>query len=209
VPSRSEACLPDAGFIFACFNNSYKFTPELFDVWMRLLRAIEGSVLWLGGANPAATDNLKGEAELRGVDPQRLIFAPWVNEPDRHLARLSLADLFLDTLPYNAHATAADALLSGLPVLTCRGMTFAGRIAASLVEACELSELVARDLAAYEAIALSLARDPDTLRALKERLAAVRQTNPMFDTAAYATKLESAFAALRAAPTPSSFRRTA
>lgn len=200
--SRSEAALPESGFVFACFNNSYKFTPEFFDIWMRLMREIEGSVLWLSAANAAAMRNLKREAELRGVDAGRLIFAPFLAEPGRHLARLAAADLFLDTLPYNAHATAADALYAGLPVLTCRGTTFAGRAAASLLHAAGLAELVTDNAEAYEHLALILARDPYRVREIRAKLAAARNTQPLFDTAAYAAKLESVLLALRKAFAP-------
>ncbi len=209
APSRSEAGLPETGFVFACFNNAYKFTPELFDIWMRLLRNMDGSVLWLSSAGTAARHNLQREAELREIDPARLIFAPYVSEPERHLARLGLADLFLDTLPYNAHATAADALLAGLPVLTCKGKTFAGRVAASLLCAAGLPELVTPDLVAYETLALTLARDSLALDSIRARLADARQTQPIFDLAGYATRLEAAFSALRNSPATGSFVSTA
>ena len=141
-PTRREAGLPDAAFVFASFNNSYKFSPELFDVWMRLLQRIEGSVLWLSAVNQAAARNLRREAERRGVDPQRLIFASFLPRSEDHLARLRLADLVLDTLPFNAHVTAADALWAGVPLLTCKGTTFAGRVAASLLTAAGVPELI-------------------------------------------------------------------
>jgi protein O-GlcNAc transferase len=149
--------LPEAGFIFCCFNNNYKISPQIFDVWMRLLMACPGSVLWLLGDNPYAILNLRREAAARGVAPERLVLAPRVPNED-HLARHRLADLFLDTLPVNAHATASDALWAGRPFLTCMGNTFAGRVAASLLRAVGMPELVASSLAEYEAIALSLAR---------------------------------------------------
>jgi len=191
-PARGQAGLPELGFVFACFNNSYKFSPELFDVWMRLLHAVEGSVLWLSAANPAAMDNLKREAQIRGIDPARLILAPFVAKSEDHLARIGMADLFLDTLPYNAHATAADALWAGLPVLTCRGATFAGRVAASLLHAAGLPELITETLEAYEALALRLARDRAQLANLKSKLASNRSTHPFFDTARFTRNLESA-----------------
>jgi predicted O-linked N-acetylglucosamine transferase (SPINDLY family) len=197
APSRSEAGLPETGFVFACFNNTYKYTPELFDIWMRLLRNVSDSVLWLSVGNAAASRNLRREAELRHVDPARLIFAPYISEPERHLARLGLAQLFLDTLPYNAHATAADALLAGLPVLTCRGKTFAGRVAASLLCAAGLPELVTDDLAAYEEIALGLARDSEAVHAIKVKLAEARHAQPLFDTAAYTRNIEAICAGIR------------
>ena len=125
-PSRRAAGLPETGFVFASFNNSYKFSPELFDIWMRLLRATEGSVLWLSAVNPAAARNLSQEAEARNIDAGRLVFAPFLARSEDHLARLTLADLFLDTLPYNAHATAADALLAGLPAPHLQGKHLRG-----------------------------------------------------------------------------------
>ena len=201
IPSRAAAGLPDNAFVFACFNNSYKLTPEMFDIWMRLLHQIERSVLWLSPANPAAMRNLQHEAEIRKVDPHRLIFARYVGEPEQHLARLAAADLFLDTLPYNAHATAADALLAGLPVITCKGRTFAGRVAASLLHAAGLPELVTNDLAGYEQLALTLARDSEAMRACRQKLAAARQTEPLFDTAGYATRLSDLLVLLGRSPT--------
>src|SRR5262249_55823566 len=127
APSRAAAGLPDRGFVFSSFNNSYKFSPEMLDVWMRLLLGVEGSVLWLPKSNEAAERNLKREAKARGVDVARVLFAPFVPDQADHLARLSLTGLFLDTLPYNAHTTTVDALWAGVPVLTCRGHAFPGR----------------------------------------------------------------------------------
>jgi predicted O-linked N-acetylglucosamine transferase (SPINDLY family) len=192
-PGRREAGLPETGFVFASFNNSYKFSPELFDIWMRLLHAVEGSVLWLSTPNPAAARNLMREAESRGGAAGRLIFAPFLARSDEHLARVGLADLFLDTLPYNAHATCADALLAGLPVLTCKGGTFAGRVAASLLNAAGLPELATESLADYEALALRLAREPARLAGLRAKLAASRATHPLFDTARFTRHLEAAY----------------
>jgi predicted O-linked N-acetylglucosamine transferase (SPINDLY family) len=193
APSRSEAGLPETGFVFASFNNSYKFSPPLFDIWMRLLQSVDKSVLWLSSMNAAAARNLAVEAQKRGVDPNRLIFAQFVPRVEDHLARLGVADLFLDTLPYNAHATAGDALFAGLPVLTCKGETFAGRVAASLLHATGLPELVTQSLDAYEALALRLASDPDMLANLKARLAQNRNTHPLFDTARFTRHLEAAY----------------
>ena len=193
TPDRREAGLPEQGFVFCSFNNTYKFTPEIFDVWMRLLRTLDGSVLWLPRSNEAAMRNLHSEAQQRGVASERVIFAPQVPRPEDHLARLRAADLFLDTLPYNAHATASDALWSGLPLLTCAGASFASRVAASLLHAAGLPELVVCSLEAYEAKALDLARDPERLRALRDKLARQRQSAPLFDTAAYTRDLESAY----------------
>jgi predicted O-linked N-acetylglucosamine transferase (SPINDLY family) len=207
--TRQEAGLPESGFVFACFNNTYKYSPEIFDIWMRLLRQIEGSVLWLSASDPIARRNLLREAELRQVDSGRLIFSSYVAEPGRHLARLGAADLFLDTQPYNAHATAADALLAGVPVLTCRGTTFAGRIAASLLTAAGLPELIAEDLGRYKETALKLARDEETLRGLKQRLAAAWHSQPFFDAPGYSTRLENLLASLSAPSAPRSFLSTA
>ena len=192
VPTRAEAGLPERGFVFACFNNSYKITPRVFDVWMRLLESIDGSVLWLLDDNPYATANLKREAESRGVFAGRLVFAPRMKFED-HLARHTLADLFLDTLPCNAHTTASDALWMGLPVLTVPGPTFAGRVAASIVSAAGLSELVASSLEAYEAMAVELVRNPEKLARLKDKLVRDRRSVPLFDTARFTRHLEAAF----------------
>ena len=193
TPSRAEVGLPRDGLVFCSFNNSYKFTPEIFDVWMRLLTAVEHSVLWLPMTNDSAVRNLCREAQARGVAPSRLVFAPFVESAAEHLARLKLADLFLDTLPYNAHSTASDALWAGVPVLTTAGDTFAGRVAASLLRALDLPELIADSLAAYEQLALRLAKDPAALRDLRARLARNRATSAAFDTARFTRNLESAY----------------
>jgi predicted O-linked N-acetylglucosamine transferase (SPINDLY family) len=160
---------------------------------MRLLRQVDGSVLWLKSLNPAATLNLRREAGARGVAPERLIFAPRVPRAEDHLARLRLADVFLDTTPYNAHATAADALWVGLPVVTCLGNTYPARVAASLLGAVGVPELVTRSLAEYEALALALAQDRERLTAIRARLATNRATAPLFDTARYTRNLEAAY----------------
>jgi predicted O-linked N-acetylglucosamine transferase (SPINDLY family) len=191
-PSRSEAGLPE-GFVFASFNSSCKFTPLLFDVWMRLLAAVEGSVLWLPQGNAAASRNLRREAVARGIAPDRLVFAPHVKAPENYLARLQFADLFLDTLPCNAHTTATDALWAGVPVLTCRGKTFAGRVAASLLSAIGIPELITESVPAYEALALRLAQNPSELAAIRSRLAANRLESPLFDTVPFTRNLERAF----------------
>jgi len=201
TPSRSEAGLPEKGFVFCSFNNSYKFTPELFDIWMRLLSRVEDSVLWLPEVNGAAVRNLRREAAARGIDEKRLVFAPFLASAEDHLARLRLADLFLDTLPYNAHTTAADALWAGLPVLTTPGSTFAGRVAASLLNATGLPELIAASLETYEAMALQLARDPKALAGIRAKLQRNRDTHALFDTARFTRNLEAAYARLYE-PTP-------
>ena len=193
VPSRAELQLPENGFVFCSFNQSYKIEPAIFGVWMRLLNAVEGSVLWLKDNDRTASDNLRREAAQRGVAPERLIFAPSVPNAADHLARQKQADLFLDTLHYNAHTTASDALWVGLPVLTCLGSTFAGRVAASLDRAVGLPELVTASLADYEALALRLAREPELLAAAKGKLATNRGSFPLFDTARFTRHLEAAY----------------
>jgi predicted O-linked N-acetylglucosamine transferase (SPINDLY family) len=192
TPSRKEEGLPESGLVFCSFNGSFKITPTFFDIWMRLLNSSEGSVLWLLDDNPAAVRNLKREAEARGVPSQRLVFAPRQPVED-HLARHRFADLFLDTLPCNAHTTASDALWAGLPLLTCVGTTFAGRVAASLLTAVGLPELIAGSLSSYEALALKLAGDPGQIAALKAKLAQQRTRAPLFDTPRFTRHLESAF----------------
>lgn len=195
VFTRAEAQLPEQGFVFCCFNNNYKITPDLFDVWMRLLQAVPGSVLWLLEDNALAAANLKAAASQRGVDPQRLVFAPRLDMP-RHLARQRLGDLFLDTLYCNAHTTASDALWVGLPLLTCLGQAFAGRVAASLLRAVGLAELVVERLEDYEQLALRLATDPTRLAILRQRLWDKRLDSPLFDAALFAKQAEAAFTAM-------------
>lgn len=193
APSRAQAGLPAEGFVFCCFNAVHKIAPSVFDVWMRLLARVEGSVLWLNAANSLAVANLRREAQARGVDGERLVFAPWMEARADHLARYRLADLFLDTAPYNAHATASDALWAGLPVLTVLGDAFAGRVGASLVGAAGLGELVMPDFAAYERKALELVSDPAGLAGLRARLQAGRDSVPPFDVDLYRRNLEAAF----------------
>lgn len=193
TPSRREAGLPETGFVFCSFNNTYKLTPELFGLWMRLLRTVEGSVLWLGEGNSASARNLKREAEDHGIDPRRLVLAPFLQAREDHLARLRLAGVFLDTLPYGGHASALDALWAGVPVLTCLGKTFAGRVAASLVSAAGIPELAASSLAEYERIALELATGEQKLSQLKTKLAANREAAALFDTLRFTRNLEAAY----------------
>jgi protein O-GlcNAc transferase len=195
TPTRAEAGLPQTGFVFACFNNTHKIGPEMFDIWMRLLGDVKDSVIWLFEDNAQAAQNLRREATARGVDAQRLVFAPRVMPPD-HLARTRLADLFLDTLPYNAHTTASDALWMGLPILTCPGQSFPARVAASLLRAIGMPELITSSLGDYETLARNLARDPQRLAAIKAKLIANRDTQPMFDTAQFTRYLESAFSGM-------------
>lgn len=193
MPTRGEAGLPDRGFVFCSFNNSYKLRPVLFDIWMRLLLRFEGSVLWLRGGSSTVVDNLRREAATRGVAPGRLVFAPYVKRREEHVARQGLADLFLDTLPYNAHSTASEALWAGLPVLTCLGNAMPGRVAASLLTAIGLPELVTRSLEEYEALATRLVREPERLRQVKDKLARNRYTHALFDTARFTRHLEAAY----------------
>jgi predicted O-linked N-acetylglucosamine transferase (SPINDLY family) len=192
-PNRVDEGLPAKGFVFACFNAPYKIDPAIFAIWMRLLKTVEGSVLWLRSGNPSATVNLWREAKVRGVPSERLVFASRVQRTEDHLARLGLADLFLDTLPYNAHATACDALWAGLPVLTCRGKSFAGMVGASLVHALGMPELETSSLAEYEQMAQTLACDPERFAAIKDKLLRNRITEPLFDTARFTRSLESAY----------------
>ncbi len=191
-PTRAEAMLPQTGFIFCCFNNSYKITPEIFEVWMRLLHQVDDSTLWLLESNPAVPRNLRQEADRLGIAPERLVFAPSVDLPE-HLARHRLAHLFLDTLPYNAHTTASDALWAGLPILTCLGETFPGRVAASLLRAVGLPELVTASLEDYEALALKLAREPPLLASIRSKLARNRYRYPLFDTERFTRHIEAAY----------------
>ena len=195
-PSRTDAGLPVSGFVFCAFNNVAKIAPPVFDVWMRLLKAVEGSVLWLSPADEAAVRNLRRGAETRGVDAERLIFTSFVDGGELHLARLSLADLFLDTLPYNAHAGGSDVLWAGVPVVTCKGTTFAGRVGASMLGTIGLPELVADSLDAYEALALKLARQPELLANVRAKLARNRTTEPLFDTRRFTRNLEAAYIAM-------------
>ncbi len=192
-PTRQEQQLPQNAFVFACFNNCYKITPDVFDVWMRLLIQIEGSVLWLSKPSSTAIRNLQQEAQKRGVSPERLIFARRVDGHQTHLARLGLADLFLDTRYYNAHTTAADALWAGLPLLTYPGASFASRVAASLLRAIGLTEMIAPSMHAYEAMALDLARDPVKLDSIKAKLASNRLTHPLFNIGLTTRHLEKAY----------------
>lgn len=193
--SRTECGLPDEGFVFCCFNNGYKIVPQTFDCWIRILDRVDRSVLWLLEDSATASANLRKHAAARGLAPERLVFTPRLPVLD-HLARHRCADLFLDTLPCNAHTTASDALWSGLPVLTCLGGTFAGRVAASLLRAVDLPELVVETPAEYEQLAILLATDPAALRRVRRRLHDNRLTTPLFDTARFTRHLESAFTAM-------------
>ena len=192
APSRLDLGLPQNAFVYCCFNNNFKITPSVFDTWMYILNQAPNSVLWLFADNSAVEGNLRREAELRSIDPQRLVFADRVPLPD-HMARQRCADLFLDTLPYNAHTTASDALQMGLPVLTQLGTTFAGRVSASLLNAVGLPELITHDEVSYASMAISLAHDSAKLGELRSRLAGSFETTPLFDSRRYTRHLENAF----------------
>ena len=192
APSRAECGLPETGFVFCNFNMSYKLTPRSFAGWLRILRQVPGSVLWLLDYHPRFSENLRREAEAQGVEPARLVFAP-VTGPLAHLSRLALADLFLDSLPYNAHTTASDALWMGLPILTCRGTSFPGRVAASLLEAAGLPELITETPDDYEQRAVALANDPAGLATLRQRLSQNRHRCALFDTERFRRHIEAAY----------------
>jgi predicted O-linked N-acetylglucosamine transferase (SPINDLY family) len=193
MPTRPSQGLPQSGFIFTCFNNSYKITPEIFEVWMSLLKEIPNSVLWLSKPSAMAIQNLQSEAKSRSVDPSRLIFASRTPGRKEHLSRLRLADLFLDTPNYNAHATAADALWAGLPILTLIGETFAGRVAASQLNALGLDQLIVNSKQEYFNKAVELASRPDLLKNIRIELESKRSTSPLFDTKQYVKDLESIY----------------
>ncbi|MBS0252913.1 MAG: tetratricopeptide repeat protein [Proteobacteria bacterium] len=190
--SRADFGLPEDAFVFCSFNNSYKLNATMFDVWMPLLQQVPGSVLWLLVPNTTCAENLRREAEARGVDPARLVFAKRMPIAE-HLARHRFADLFLDALPCNAHTTTTDALWGGLPVLTCLGDTFAGRVAASLLSAIELPELITTNLADYSRLAMELAQDKPKLEAIRNKLAIKKQSAPLFDPERYTRNLETSF----------------
>ena len=193
APDRAALGLPAQGFVFCNFNNSYKLTPDDFDIWMRLLQKVPGSVLWLAGTNPTAEANLRQEAKARGVAPERLVFKQFTALLEDHLAQIRHADLFLDSRYFNAHTTGSDALWAGVPLLTCPGETYASRVGASLLKAIGLPELIAPSLAAYEALALELANDAPRLAAIRQRLADHRLNQPLFDTASTTRHIEAAY----------------
>ncbi|MDR2875116.1 MAG: tetratricopeptide repeat protein [Methylobacillus sp.] len=195
TPTRVSCGLPAEGTVFCCFNQNFKITPQAFDSWMKILSKTPQSVLWLLECNVWAKDNLRREAELRGIHPDRLIFAPRVAQAE-HIARHRCADLFLDTAPYNAHTSASDALWAGLPLLTLPGETFASRVAASLLQAAGLPELVAHSREEYENTAIDLAANPARLNALRERLIAGRAAAPLFDTPRFTRNLEALYRAM-------------
>lgn len=194
---RAAYGLPGQGFVFCSFNHDYKINPGMFDLWMRLLAQVDGSVLWLMKLHEAAERNLLREAEKRGIARERIVFATRVPRIEDHLARYRAADLCLDTFPYNAHSTSSDVLRAGLPLVTCRGQAFASRVAAALLSAVGLPELITDTLQDYEALALRLARDADLLGSLRAKLARNLATTPLYDTARYCRHLEAAYATMR------------
>ncbi len=193
TPTRSEMLLPEQGFVFCSFNHDYKINPDVFDVWMRILKRVEGSVLWLMKLNEAAENNLRKEAEARGVSASRLIFATRVPAVEDHLARYRLAGLFLDTTPYNAHTTATDAMRAGLPVLTVEGKSFQSRVATSILRTVGMPQLAVPSLAEYEDLAVALAHDPIRLAALKQELQEKLKTSSLLDTPLITRRIEAAF----------------
>jgi len=192
APSKRDCGLPEQGFVFCSFNNAYKFNPVFFDIWMRLLKAVPNSVLWLLATNATVENNLRREAVARDIAAERVIFCPGI-ALEYHLARHRHADLFLDTLPCNAHTTASDALWAGLPLLTCAGDTFAGRVAGSLLTAIGMPEMITTSLADYEARALQIATQPQLLAGLKAKLAHNRLTAPLFNIDRITRGIEAAY----------------
>ncbi len=193
APSRSDCGLPDEGFVFCCFNAPYKITPDIFDIWCRLLKAVPGSVLWMSSSNPDAESNLRREAKTRGVEPERIIKATRVNLIEDHLARIQCADLFLDTAPYNAHTTCSDALWMGLPVVTCSGETFASRVAGSLLTALGAPELITYSPEDYYALALELATDKEKYAGIRNKIIANRESAPLFNSTKFTCDLENLY----------------
>ena len=190
--TKDELGLPKNSFVFCCFNQNYKITPSVFDIWMRLLKKVEKSVLWLIKDNDVAVYNLKKEAEKRGVKSDRIIFAKHMPVPE-HLARHKIADLFVDTFPYTAHTTCSDALWSGLPVITRMGQSFASRVAGSLLNAVNLKELITKTEKEYEDLILKLAKNPKQLKKIKNKLKKNRLKEPLFNSKLYTKKIESAY----------------
>jgi predicted O-linked N-acetylglucosamine transferase (SPINDLY family) len=193
IPLRSEQNLPEKGVIFCCFNNNFKITPNVFDVWMNILKNVPGSVLWIKGGRESLERNLLKEAEKRGLDPNRLVFAGQIPLMQDHLSRYRLADLFLDTFPFCAQTTASDALWAGVPVLTRTGESSMSRICSSLLNAIELPELITNTQAEYEARAIELGNNPTKLKAIKDKLERNRLTTALFDTTRFTKHIEAAY----------------
>ena len=190
--TREELGLPKDGFVFCCFNNNYKITPQVFDVWMHLLERVKKSVLWILSENINISKNLKKEATIRGIDSNRIVFAERI-KMNEHLARQKVADLFIDTFPYTGHTTASDALWVGLPVLTRIGKSFASRVSASLLNAIDLSELVTNSEKEYEDLAIELAINSPKLKEIKNKLKNNKNTKPLFNTQVFARNIEKAY----------------
>jgi predicted O-linked N-acetylglucosamine transferase (SPINDLY family) len=193
VFTKEECGLPENAFIFCCFNNDYKFNSQILDCWSRILQSAEDSILWISENNEFFKANIKIEFQNRGIDPKRIIFAKRLESMTDHLARYALADVFLDTHPYNAHTTAVDSLKAGVPVLTLIGQSFASRVAASLLNAIELPELITNTQEEYEALAIELATNPNKLAEIKLKLTNNRLTTALFDTPLFTKNLESAY----------------
>jgi len=192
VYNRTELGLPENSFVFCCFNNNYKVLPSTFDIWMDILISVEGSILWLLESHSSVVNNLRKEAVNRGVDSNRIIFAPQMPR-DKHLSRMKLADLFLDTLPYNAHTTASDALRVGLPLLSLPGETFASRVAGSLLNSVGLNELIAQSRERYKAIAIELGNNQEKLQAIKTKLLNNLPASPLYNSKLFTQRLESGY----------------
>ena len=193
LPRRKDHGLPIDGFVFCCFNNHFKITPSVFGCWMSVLAQVDGSVLWLSEAHKSTSNNLKKKAKIHGIDPNRLVFASRVPLKEGHLSRLQLADLFVDTHPFNAHVTASDALRIGLPVLTCIGTSFASRVAGSLLTALDLPELIATSQEQYELLAVKLAKSTEQLKTTRAKLINNLSRASLFDTSKTARHLEGAY----------------
>ncbi|WP_146610970.1 O-linked N-acetylglucosamine transferase, SPINDLY family protein [Polynucleobacter paneuropaeus] len=189
---RVDFGIPDTGVVYCCFNNNYKITPEIFSSWMNILKYVEGSILWLHASNQSIIENLNNEAIRFGIDPQRLVFAETLPHAE-YLARYQVADLFLDTMPYNAGTTANDALWTGLPVLTCMGNSMASRMAGSLLKNLDLPELITYSLAEYQTKAIEFGNDPQKLKSIRNKLEKNKATSPLFNAALFARNLESAY----------------
>jgi predicted O-linked N-acetylglucosamine transferase (SPINDLY family) len=191
--TRKECGLPENVFVFCCFNNGYKFNPDVLDCWSRILNGAADSVLWISENNPLFKANIKTEFQNRGIDSNRIVFAPRLYSMADHLARYVLADLFLDTRPYNAHTTAVDSLKAGVPLITLIGKSFASRVAASLLSAIQLSELITNTQEEYESLAIELAINPNKFADIKKKLTHNRFSTPLFDTLLFTQHLESVY----------------
>jgi predicted O-linked N-acetylglucosamine transferase (SPINDLY family) len=191
--TRDEFNLPEDAFVYSCFNDSTKYNPKVFDSWLKILRKVDNSVLWIAENNPYFREKLFNQFTECGISSQRVFFAPKIDRMDDHLARYQICDLFLDTMPYNAHATAMDSLKAGVPVLTLIGQSFASRVAASLLNAIGLPELIAHNQEEYEAIAIELANNPDKLSMIKNKLQVNKTTMPLFNTKLFTNHLEDAY----------------